>query len=664
MSNLKPRREIPPIAPRWHPTSNPDDIHVPGLDNTAPVHDQIEQIEQLITIKLQNIDENFAKIQHTLQNKILPAVKRYSVATEPVREAAKFWVSFYEQAAQIQIPSADDWGNAGDQPSETTQQRSEDTMQESHGREDTVTEDPEEASNQTTSPETRQDIDSSTESSFARDALSSTPATTRLAVDSFSTDPESHPSFASTIESPLERLDRNFRDFAMEGTPMADSGALDETLKSNRADRTATVATNSTRRPAKDETPLRTVLKRNLYTAQDVAVMGALALSPNKIKPHKGPITKERNPYLSPGTNPKDWTGVVDLRDRSVLSPAKGKGKSRARTPVKAAPVPDDDDDDEWDGLPPGMSPPKFMSPARPLRSVAEQNTILGRTPSRDLVSRLTKGAVGAVQKEQDRRSAYAPLLDASSSTLPSIPSMSKYHAGETSGSMAYDSTIESLMRRVDGMISATPRFQHDTNSSSSRSAGGLHSLPSSSRYPESPGVPRLSPRDLVAFPDDPVTPAPRLPSPDPNFQTPGQYDAFDDSWDEDKEVFDTRHPSAAFLMASMKKPGINDESFSSSEDSLDAEQRELDPGEINPHPFARFGQNMGSDDGWGDSDDEDMAEPADEPSETLFGIKEGRAASAEALRKFGSALDDTEGFTGQNVISPTPAGPSRFSAQ
>jgi DASH complex subunit ASK1 len=45
--------EIEPLQPRWEPKSNPRDIVVPGLDTTASVQDQIEQIEQLITIKLQ-----------------------------------------------------------------------------------------------------------------------------------------------------------------------------------------------------------------------------------------------------------------------------------------------------------------------------------------------------------------------------------------------------------------------------------------------------------------------------------------------------------------------------------------------------------------------------------------------------------------------------------
>jgi DASH complex subunit ASK1 len=105
------RSPIKPNPPRWKPSTNPASIDVPGLDTSASVSDQIDQIEQLITLKLQvysslssstatndtliqNIDENFSKIHTVLTNRILPAVKRYAVATEPVREAAQVWTPF------------------------------------------------------------------------------------------------------------------------------------------------------------------------------------------------------------------------------------------------------------------------------------------------------------------------------------------------------------------------------------------------------------------------------------------------------------------------------------------------------------------------------------------------------------------------------------------
>ena len=48
-----PLKPVEPKGQRWEPSDDPDGIVVPGLDVTASVNDQIEQIEQLITIKLQ-----------------------------------------------------------------------------------------------------------------------------------------------------------------------------------------------------------------------------------------------------------------------------------------------------------------------------------------------------------------------------------------------------------------------------------------------------------------------------------------------------------------------------------------------------------------------------------------------------------------------------------
>ena len=47
------QKPIPPNPPRWKPNPDPANIVIPGLDTDASTNDQIEQIEQLITIKLQ-----------------------------------------------------------------------------------------------------------------------------------------------------------------------------------------------------------------------------------------------------------------------------------------------------------------------------------------------------------------------------------------------------------------------------------------------------------------------------------------------------------------------------------------------------------------------------------------------------------------------------------
>jgi DASH complex subunit ASK1 len=92
---------------RWEPALDPDSIVIPGLNTAAPTADQIEQIDQLITLKLQvsfvgaclavadlvnlqqKIDGQFAQIQWLAEHKLLPAVRRYSNGVQPVREAAR-----------------------------------------------------------------------------------------------------------------------------------------------------------------------------------------------------------------------------------------------------------------------------------------------------------------------------------------------------------------------------------------------------------------------------------------------------------------------------------------------------------------------------------------------------------------------------------------------
>jgi DASH complex subunit ASK1 len=50
---MSSQKSISPNPPRWKTDSDPTNIIIPGLDTEASTVDQIEQIEQLITIKLQ-----------------------------------------------------------------------------------------------------------------------------------------------------------------------------------------------------------------------------------------------------------------------------------------------------------------------------------------------------------------------------------------------------------------------------------------------------------------------------------------------------------------------------------------------------------------------------------------------------------------------------------
>jgi hypothetical protein len=52
-TTIKELKPIPENPPRWKPSSDPASITVVGLGSTASVTDQIDQIDQLITLKLQ-----------------------------------------------------------------------------------------------------------------------------------------------------------------------------------------------------------------------------------------------------------------------------------------------------------------------------------------------------------------------------------------------------------------------------------------------------------------------------------------------------------------------------------------------------------------------------------------------------------------------------------
>ncbi|KIO16316.1 hypothetical protein M407DRAFT_34029, partial [Tulasnella calospora MUT 4182] len=95
--------------PHFVPSADPASIVVPGVDPTLPPAVQIEQIDQLITDRLASIDNNMAKAHQILTTQILPSVQRFAQATQPTRDAARFWKSFFELAAQVRVPAEGDY---------------------------------------------------------------------------------------------------------------------------------------------------------------------------------------------------------------------------------------------------------------------------------------------------------------------------------------------------------------------------------------------------------------------------------------------------------------------------------------------------------------------------------------------------------------------------
>jgi len=62
---IKELKPIPANPPRWKPSADPSSITVVGLDITASVSEQIDQIDQLITMKLQvNVLDGFYRTRY------------------------------------------------------------------------------------------------------------------------------------------------------------------------------------------------------------------------------------------------------------------------------------------------------------------------------------------------------------------------------------------------------------------------------------------------------------------------------------------------------------------------------------------------------------------------------------------------------------------------
>ncbi|EJD50926.1 hypothetical protein AURDEDRAFT_150067 [Auricularia subglabra TFB-10046 SS5] len=439
--------ELPqPLPPRWTPTADAQDIHVPGLDTNAPVSEQIEQIEQLITIKLQardyqlsgavygllsfyeqNLDENFAAIHHIITTRLLPAIKRYSVASEPIREAARFWISFFQASAQVRMRMDGDLS--------TPNQSNDRTVTASHTDSESRTRGTEETGEEGDAGESFRTAQN--DLSFQPPPTSSTPLLSRSQLGAGPANPTPESSWAASMESPFSRLDKQISNLHLGDTPAAAAAPakppappsqaksrmslprlkprtpgpykprlppaveFKDTSESSgpsfspplhvtpmilrpppaAADTTAsTTTTNSSvffdrpvfhpRSTEKNKgkgkaTPLReNIFRRNLLLS---------AAAPPQSSPRRAaPSPKKQNPWSAQ----KQWNGIVDLREQQP-------------------PVYDTSDDEEDDALPAGMSPPVTMRFTRP------SDVRLSRAPAPVAAQRVSQGLIA----ETSRRS-------------------------------------------------------------------------------------------------------------------------------------------------------------------------------------------------------------------------------------------------------------------
>ncbi len=496
-------------------------------------------------------------------------------------------------------------------------------------------------------------------------AFASTPATAaRIASSqqSFASQGSEDPSWT---QSPLVKLSQELTAFSSKPERFHTSGldsiddesSTDDT--SEQHDTIGSIPLSAKGKGKEISHPLlKSVLRHNLYSATDNSSFDnkLKSTSPLKFKnkPRTPVIDKQLNPYL-PSSGSSNWSGLVDLRDPSILTPQ--QHRSRKPGANKSATTPQasdrDDDDDSFDGLPPGMSPPVLMSPVRPPRSSAELGLLkLRQTPAKEASERIQRNLIASALKSvrksgvKDRHHLQKQeVIDSSMSTVPTPPSLSRYARGggyNTTDSITRDTSLESMIRHVRDI---------QVRGSGQRSD-------SSSLYSRTPATP---------------------------IYTPTVHHAADHSIDSDSDSLDsinnTAHPSAAFLMASGSTPAyVDDDSFGSSNhssDSLENEVNALGEGIVPVHPFATNAPVV--DDGFDDEDDDssdgfetrhvgaDGRVINEIEEDTVFGLapahRQSAAYDGQNVRMLGEELlQDTIGIgaqiaaSGRIEESPTPA--------
>ena len=524
------------------------------------------------------------------------------------------------------------------------------------------------------------------------------------------------------MESPFDRLDREIKHFSSqeESTRPASSSSIgldsivddEDTLdEASQRDTTVTIPRSAKGKGKDTSHPLlKNVLRHNLYNASDNSSFEIKSTSPLKFrgKPKTPTVDKKLNSYLPSDDSSINWSGVVDLRDPSVLTPQQHRsGKAAANRTT--TPGGDEGDDDSFDAMPPGMSPLALMSPARPPRSSAELGMLmkLGQTPTKEASERIQRDLLKSALKSGGRSGTTGGRFtftrqekagsETSMSTVPTPPSLSRYARprydySTASSSMTKDPTLDSMIRHIheDIMIggsrsaasggskttlvvgkSSTPGLrvkpravQQQQQAKAGKSPPSLTSRlsqkqPESSRFSRPSAQGSSAPPPAPARHAEPATPV--YESLHPHAQDHDDIDSDSDSLD---SLNNTAHPSAAFLMASGGAPGVvydDEDSFGSNHSSDSLENEVMDPatGIVPVHPFAGISsEGVVEDDGFDDDDDDssDGFEVGVAPGgafggdgyqeETVFGLAPAQRGRPSELRMLGEdLLQDTIGI-------------------
>ncbi|CZR62362.1 uncharacterized protein PAC_12259 [Phialocephala subalpina] len=70
--------------------------------------EELEKLEQSITLTLQEIDHNFSRAHRIVTSSILPIVEQYAEHSNTVWEGSKFWKQFFEASANVSLSGVEE----------------------------------------------------------------------------------------------------------------------------------------------------------------------------------------------------------------------------------------------------------------------------------------------------------------------------------------------------------------------------------------------------------------------------------------------------------------------------------------------------------------------------------------------------------------------------
>ncbi|KAL8793779.1 MAG: hypothetical protein Q9195_003609 [Heterodermia aff. obscurata] len=353
--------------------------------------EELEKLEQSITLTLQEIDHNFSRAHRIVTTSILPVVEKYAQHSSAVWEGSKFWKQFFEASANVSLSSYEEPPEGEEEPTATSPGASpsqEPSTQLTPSSSSYAS--PSQAEDQTLTPEPRSHRPSHEEEEQEEESTFATPRPT----------PRSRPPPQPSFSSPYESLKRTVN-------PTHDDSTLPSTPRTQQASPTPDSSPipprppPSTARTPANDILLHRVLDKNWRLQATPHAQPKLPARGSARKAGGGAPTEtprpgggeedelESSPFVpAPELHAEIFESPL-RRTRvpgvSLLTPAKGKGGAREKVGGKQTEkgVWDSDSDDEG-GLEEGLSPPKTMQFHIPKERLL-------RTPAREASKRIVE---------------------------------------------------------------------------------------------------------------------------------------------------------------------------------------------------------------------------------------------------------------------------------